>query len=435
MPIMVIETENRVSLPTGGDKTTTLYCTIEIHNPDADIEPGDEFVASYATIHNRGASSMSYPKKSLKIELQKFETVNGQSVMTERNKRLLGMRDDDDWILDACYADPTMVHNKMAYNLWEEIGGDSNPDAILAGPHCEFVEVIMNGKYHGLFLLVEPVDEKQMGVQKSNDTEDGSHGVYIKAFSWGITKFETITGSPFGSNGTGKTTWDGFEMKYPENNISAEDWTPLYNLLSATATLRANQNAENIAAFRQVASKLLKKENIVNYWIIISVTLARDNAGKNIHYSITNVSDPNMKLYINVWDMDNSFGYRYGPANSGPVKDPVTTENYADAWFKLLRYYLKYNVDGAADYLQTRWAELTKKGAPCSVEGLLERLNRETSFVVDSGAFAREQARWPATGGFHASLPNSMETEIQYATEWITARIPVVAEIVQSYKQ
>lgn len=428
MPVMVIETENRTSLPTNNDKKTTLYCTIEIYNPDGDIEPGDEFVASYATIHNRGASSLSYPKKSLKIELQKFENKNGTSVMTERNKRLMGMRDDDDWILDACYADPTMIHNKMAYNLWEEIGGDTNPNALLAGPHCEFVEVIMNGKYHGLFLLVEPVDEKQMGVQKSSNTEDGSHGVFIKTTSWVNTKFDAIKGTPLKSDGTAKSTWEGLEMKYPENGVTKADWDPIWELMEATV------NGDD-ATFTKAAQKYLDKENIVNYWILISVTFARDNAGKNICWSIANLSGPDAKMYINAWDMDNTFGYRYGAASKGPSKDNHTKNpNYADAWFVLLRRYLECNVDGAADYLQTRWKELTRIGAPCSVVGLYMRVDKEMAYLESCGAFEREQQRWPATSTVHASLPRSMETEIEYAKQWIAERIPVVIDIVKSYQ-
>jgi len=423
MPVMSIETENRKPLPTNNDKTTTLYCTITIHNPDADVEPGDEYVASYATVHNRGASSLSYPKKSLKLELQKFVEENGNTVMTERKKRLLGMRDDDDWILDACYADPTMMHNKMAYNLWEEIGGDTNPDAILAGPHCEYVEVIMNGKYHGLFLLVEPVDEKQMGVDKAEDTADGSHGVFIKTTSWTDTKFDKVSSTLKPT----KNVWNGFEMKYPENNITAADWDMLNKMLTATANDKADGDH---TAFINAAKKYLDKENIVNYWILISVTLARDNAGKNICWSISNLSDPNAKMYINAWDMDNTFGYRYGVP---PVKDPATTANYGDAWFKLLRCYLTYNVDGSADYLASRWAELTKANGPCSVSALHARVDREAAYLDSSGAFLREQARWPA-GDKHASLPRPLTTEVEYAKEWIEDRIPIVDKIVESYQ-
>ncbi|MBQ5743436.1 MAG: CotH kinase family protein, partial [Clostridia bacterium] len=419
VPVMTVEIENRRTLP--NDTETTYNCTITLQNPDADVVGGDAYVASYATVHNRGASAMVYPKKSMKIELQKYVEENGKTLMTERKKRLLGMRDDDDWVLDASYADPTMMHNKLAYNLWEEMGGDTNPDALLAGPNCEYVEVIFNGKYHGVYLLVEPVDEKQTGVEKEENTKDGSHGTLIKTTSWENTRFDAITGFPQKKNGYFAAEWNGFEMKYPKNKIRVDDWDPLYTLLDATA------NGDN-AEFTEAASRYLDKENAVNYWIFVSVLLARDNAGKNLYWSIHNLSDPNGKMYINVWDVDNCFGYRYGIP---PIKDPVTTSNYADG-FKLLKRYLQLNVDGSADYLKERWAELTAAGGLCSIEGLQNRIDAEADFLESSGAFRREQKRWPASST-HASLPNALTIEVDYAKEWIRDRIPGVDKIVENY--
>lgn len=424
IPLLSIETENRKPLPSGSDKTTLFFCTITLQDPNADLHGGDDYVASYATIHLRGASSLSYPKKGVKIELQKFEDGEGGTViMTERNKDLLGMRKDDDWILDALYADPTLMHNKLSYDLWAEIGGDTNPDALLAGPDCEYVEVFLNGQYHGVHLLVEPVDEKQTGVEKPDANEDGSHGLLIKTTNWDFTKFNEYSGSPY-SNGKWATLWKGFEFKCPKSSLTESDWKPILDLLDASV----NGTDEE---FAKVASKYLDKENMVNYWIFLSVTLARDNAGKNIYWSMANSSVSGSKLYINVWDCDNSFGYRYGKP---PVKDPATTANYADKWFVLLRRYLECNVDGAADYLQDRWEELTKNNGLCSVNGLLDRINAEAELLNISGAFAREQARWPKTSSYHGSCPNPLSVEMEYITEWVSDRIPIVDQLVDNYK-
>lgn len=331
--------------------------------------------------------------------------------------------EDDDWILDALYADPTLMHNKLSYDLWAEIGGDTNPDALLAGPDCEYVEVFLNGQYHGVHLLVEPVDEKQTGVEKPDANEDGSHGLLIKTTNWDFTKFNEYSGSPY-SNGKWATLWKGFEFKCPKSSLTESDWKPILDLLDASV----NGTDEE---FAKVASKYLDKENMVNYWIFLSVTLARDNAGKNIYWSMANSSVSGSKLYINVWDCDNSFGYRYGKP---PVKDPATTANYADKWFVLLRRYLECNVDGAADYLQDRWEELTKNNGLCSVNGLLDRINAEAELLNISGAFAREQARWPKTSSYHGSCPNPLSVEMEYITEWVSDRIPIVDQLVDNYK-
>jgi hypothetical protein len=231
----------------------------------------------------------------------------------------------------------------------------------------------------------------------------------------------------------------GFEIKYPESGITAADWQPLYNVLNATASLHTavknkdKQLQKYVDNFKEVASEHPSKENIVNYWIMISVTLARDNAGKNIHWSIPNTSADSVKMYINAWDMDNSFGYSYGGASSGPVKDPIDTPNYADEWFVLLKYYIDYDVDGAKSYLKSRWSELTSPGEPCSITSLHYKIEDTANYLVRSGAFEREQARWPKTNSYHASCPNPMETELEYMLGWIEGRIPVVDKIVKDY--
>lgn len=38
------------------------------------------------------------------------------------NKNLLGLRDDDDWILNALYADNTQIRDQLCVDLWNEVG-------------------------------------------------------------------------------------------------------------------------------------------------------------------------------------------------------------------------------------------------------------------------------------------------------------------------
>ena len=63
---------------------------------------------SIGTMRERGRTSLSFLKKSYKVELN-----NSYS--------LLGMGKDDDWILDALYTDSSKVRNKLSYDLWNLI--------------------------------------------------------------------------------------------------------------------------------------------------------------------------------------------------------------------------------------------------------------------------------------------------------------------------
>ena len=438
VPILSVRTDNNAEIKS---KEKTVMCTVSVQDPDYVAHKGEAYNTGYATIRLRGASSLNYEKKPYKIELQKFVTdASGKRVMQERNAAFLGMRSDDDWTLDALYLDPTLMHNKLSYDLWQEIGGKTSPYGITNGPRCEYVEMYLNGIYHGLYLLVEPVDEKQTGVEKVENTKNNTHGILVKTTGWDYVRFG-YKGDP--TNPTypkaGDVTWKSFEMKYPETRetITLKDWEPISNLYRVTLN---GSDAE----FTSYAGQLLDKENLVNYWIFISVTLARDNAGKNVYWAVANSSKPNYKMYIHAWDCDNSFGYRYGSYPVGAKKDsPFTpadtgdTGNYADAWFVLLRRYLENNVSGSAFYLQSRWQQVSKAGAPCNADVLCKKVTDLTTYLEISGAWEREWGRWPVsvmmTGKeSHAQVLDKLYEQELYTKTWIQQRIPVVQYIVDN---
>ncbi len=416
LPIMTITSQNGSDI---NSKTQEVLCDVTMQDPEYKKHLTEEWFEGLANVRLRGASSLSYPKKPYKVEMQKYKTdKNGNRVLDTTNVSFLGMRSDDDWTLDALYLDPTLLHNKVAYGLWQEIGAPFYPYGIASGPRCEYVEVFVNGQYNGLYLLTEPVDEKQVGVEKEENTSDGSHGVLIKTISWEYTKFDTYEGSPYNGQ-MWLPVWGGFEIKNPkEDEIEEIDWKHLTELLHATAK-------ESDAVFSEVAGELLNKENIVNYWIFCSTLLARDNAGKNVYWSIRNLNDAKITMYIHPWDVDNCLGYRYGSPHA--IKDPPTTPNYADTWFVLLRRYLENNVDGSADYLQTRWAEL-KNGA-CSFTSLKDRINNEAELLIESGVLKREKERWPE------SLATDFYDELDYTLEWLEERLEVMETLVAQYRQ
>ena len=57
--------------------------------------------------HVRGAISVTFPKKSYKVSLR---TQDGEKV----KENLLGLRKDDDWILNAMYTDSSYLREKTA---------------------------------------------------------------------------------------------------------------------------------------------------------------------------------------------------------------------------------------------------------------------------------------------------------------------------------
>ena len=88
-------------------------------------------------IRGRGNSTWGPDKKPYKLKLDK-------------KADLLGMGSDKHWILLANYYDISMLRNKFTYWLGNVLGLEYTPK-------CEFVNVVMNGKYLGSYYLSEQV--------------------------------------------------------------------------------------------------------------------------------------------------------------------------------------------------------------------------------------------------------------------------------------
>jgi hypothetical protein len=85
-------------------------------------------------IELRGNSSQAFPKKPYAIE-------------TERKVRLLGMPRERDWILNAAYTDPTLLRDVLAHDAARRLG--------LASSRTRHVELRVNGRYRGVYVLME----------------------------------------------------------------------------------------------------------------------------------------------------------------------------------------------------------------------------------------------------------------------------------------
>ena len=111
------------------------------------------------TLKYRGSSSaLNQGKRNYSLHLK---TADG-----EKNKRsLMGMRKDDDWILDGVQSDLSRIRNRVCMDLW---------DAMYTLPWCErsgavhgcYVELAFNGTYKGLYALNERLDRKQLQLDK-----------------------------------------------------------------------------------------------------------------------------------------------------------------------------------------------------------------------------------------------------------------------------
>jgi len=95
-------------------------------------------------IEQRGQSSRRlFPKKSFAIELR-------DAAGKDRTAALLGMPEDGDWVLYGPYNDKTLMRNVVAYETARWIGRYA--------ARTRFVELRLNGRYRGVYVLMEKLE-------------------------------------------------------------------------------------------------------------------------------------------------------------------------------------------------------------------------------------------------------------------------------------
>jgi hypothetical protein len=95
-------------------------------------------------IELRGQASQAFAKKPYAIE-------------TNRRARLLGMPPERDWVLNAAYTDPTLMRDVLAHDAARRLG--------LAASRTRYVELRLNRRYRGVYVLMEPPELSDRRVQ------------------------------------------------------------------------------------------------------------------------------------------------------------------------------------------------------------------------------------------------------------------------------
>ncbi|MBO5221114.1 MAG: CotH kinase family protein [Clostridia bacterium] len=384
MPFVTIETEGGKGIPKDND----VKCTITLRDGNWREHGSAPVTTSEALIHVRGASSSSFPKKAYKINFRESD------YETNRDLSLLGLRSDDDYVLDAMYIDPTRMHNKLSTEIWNEMNPENKAS------DGEYVEVILNGNYVGLYDLIEPIDKKQLDL-------DDTNGLLIKSFSWEGTYFDKYSGKPTSN------VWMGFELKYPKENISFKNWGLFYEILKATANAK-----EDPDSFIEMTD-YLDHENLTDYWLWLTIFSLRDNRGKNLFWSTPDITDNNAIYLITPWDCDLGFGYRYGKRDTNILDLPHHRDHYENDYiddFKLLKRYLQMDVNDAKFTVENRWDDLSAEGGVLSKDSVKARIEKYRTYLEDTGAWDREMATWP-----EAMNPDPDE-EFEYMDEWLDGR-------------
>lgn len=374
--------------------------TVDIHCPDS-IDNQSNMAAR---IKWRGGSTNTANKHKRNYTL-KFVKENGK----KQKRQFYGLRTHNQWILNAGQVDLARCRNQIAHELWHDIAHkpyyiEQAPNA-LTSVRGQFIEVILNNEYRGLYSMSENVDEDQMQLMEYDEDNNIIHGQLWKTDSWDGTGMYDIK-----NYDNTQERYRGFETKYPDfDDVNPTDYSTLYDAINFALNSSDSEFEEYVTEYFDVPV-------LIDYYLFINVLVARDNNGKNMFWACYD-KQTNKKLTIGVWDLDCTIGQNYNdndphPSSFGPEVD-MRTQNLIKVIDRLRK------IPAYANNIQQRYQELSQ--THLNADSLTARYMNYYYLFQRGGAVLREEQRWSGDSDI-AGLTLNFEEEFEFIKDWIEKR-------------
>jgi hypothetical protein len=355
------------------------------------------------TVRRRGGTSLLYDKPNYAL---KFFKKNGNS----RNCEFLGMRKDNNWILDGMAVDFSKMRNRASMDLWLDYSRkpyhqELEPEAI-NGYRGKYVEVYANGQYMGLFCLMERVDRKQLKAKKFAMNEADSTYYYRGLVYKVINGKDTRLPYFYWQQKTPEETWsyfDGIQCEYPDvHDGEPWSWEPLRNTVYYLAAYSKRVITNGIG-------NRFDLPVFNDFMLFLDLLYAYDNVGKNYFLWFYDLSSAEKRMGITPWDLDATWG-RDVLASRLPATLELT--NKTNYYTRMLSHY-----EGFADTLTMRYAEL--RDSLWTEEKLNGYFDKYFELLGRTGAWDREYERWKDSD----CKVRELVLEQDYIHEWIHNRL------------
>jgi hypothetical protein len=364
-------------------------------------------------IEVRGSSSQMFPKKQYGIELRDAAGI-GISVS------LLGMPAEEDWVLSAPYNDKSLMRDVLAYKM----GRDLNRYA----PRTRFCELVINGQYMGVYVLIEKIkrDKNRVDINKLDPIEISGNdltGGYI-------IKLDKTTGND-------KEGW--FSSYPPPNRSGSQRIYFLYDYPKATDIVDAQRNyiQKYIADFEGTLlsatftdpvngyAKYIDVDSFIDFFIINEVSKNVDGYRLSTFLHKARDSDGG-KLHMGpIWDFNLGFGNANYCTKGNPEGWVTNFNNLCNQDFWLIPFWWdRLYLDGAyRNKLAQRWQSLREGKFKTST--LLTYIDSVAS-VLNKESQQRNFQRWPVLGQYvwpNYYIGSSFEDEVNWLKTWVENRL------------
>jgi hypothetical protein len=358
------------------------------------------------SIETKGESSQMFPKKSFRFETQ-------DALGSNLNVSLLGLPPENDWILYAPFTDKTLMRDVLTFKMGNDMGRYA--------PRTKYVELILNGSYEGIYVLMEKikVDKNRVNISSLKPTDisgvDVTGGYLLRVDKLDPNDFPGWQETPI-------------PQLSGQNDITFQYYDPNGEDL---VDVQRDYIRKYIKDFQSSLTNVSFTNSTVGYRRYLDISAAIDfmivnEIGKNIDgyvfstylYKEKDKSGATGKLVMGpLWDFNLAFGNVDYLANAQYAPGWMWDDQYRMFWFRRLvsdPYF--------ANHFNCRWKTL-----------------RETKFTnsyftntIDSLALvlnesqARNYKRWPILGTYvwpNQFVGSSYQDEINFLKQWTLDRL------------
>lgn len=402
LPIVIITTDGNRDIPDEPKIGATLKI---IDTPD-----GSRNKVSYASdpqylnfsgrikIEIRGSSSQSLPKKPYGFTTYKEDNT------TKNNVSILGMPEENDWILNSIAYDPSLIRNYLSYFLARQLGDYATRE--------RYCEVMINGDYKGLYILMEKlkIDKNRIDIVEMYETDNDA----VSVTGGFIVKADKTTGGDVVD--WGMESYDGWTDYICDNPASDEITSTQKNYIKNQFTnLQKVASAQNSQITNGFPS-IIDIPSFVDFMIMNELASNADG----YQYSTYFHKDRKGKLRAGpVWDFDLTYGndlFQWGYDRSQyNIWQFEGGGNTGSKFWKDLYYNGTFKC-----YLARRWKEVAGKNGSLNYDKICSDIDDFVSEI--SEASTREHTRWGTIPDHYGEIA-VMKDWLQARFNWMNARL------------
>jgi hypothetical protein len=368
-------------------------------------------------IEIRGSSSQMFPKKQFGLETRDASE-EGIDVS------ILGLPEEEDWILYAPYSDKSLIRNVLIYDLARDIGRYAS--------RVNFAEVSINGNYNGLYVFMEKLkrDANRIDINKlkedENSGEDVTGGYILKidkadgADETLYTEVNAITSDYAPINATLNQKIHFVYDTPDEEDITAEQRQYITNYMNAFEDALA---ADNFTDINDGYAKYIDVDSFMDFFLLNE--LSNNVDGFRLSTWLTKEKSEKLKMGP-IWDFNLAFGNANycggGETNVWAYKFNERCSN--DTWLIPFWWERLLSDPVFVSQLQNRWDEL-RSGA-FSNQYIINKINSYTETLNAAGAIDANFEKWPVLTEYvwpNNYVGNTYSSEVTYLKTWINDRL------------